>query len=66
MTASMSRPANPYDNAPCDSFMKTLKQEEIYCNQYRDFEEFRTSGRVHRPVLAPAALGVGVSDAGGV
>ena len=25
---SMSRPANPYDNASCESFMKTLKQEE--------------------------------------
>jgi putative transposase len=24
----------PYDNAACESFMKTLKQEEIYCNQY--------------------------------
>jgi transposase InsO family protein len=36
---SMSRPANPYDNAFCESFMKTLKQEEIYCNQYRDFQE---------------------------
>lgn len=39
MVPSMSRPANPYDNAACESFMKTLKQEEIYCNQYRDFEE---------------------------
>lgn len=39
MVASMSRPANPYDNAVCESFMKTLKQEEIYCHQYRDFEE---------------------------
>ena len=36
---SMSRPANPYDNAVCESFMKTLKQEEIYCHQYRDFDE---------------------------
>jgi putative transposase len=36
---SMSRPANPYDNAACESFMKTLKQEEIYCNQYRDLED---------------------------
>jgi transposase InsO family protein len=36
---SMSRPGNPYDNAFCESFMKTLKQEEIYCNQYRDFQE---------------------------
>ena len=39
MVPSMSRPGNPYDNAFCESFMKTLKQEEIYCNQYRDFEE---------------------------
>lgn len=39
MVPSMSRPANPYDNAVCESFMKTLKQEEIYCNPYRDFEE---------------------------
>lgn len=36
MTPSMSRPANPYDNAVCESFMKTLKQEEIYCNRYTD------------------------------
>ncbi len=39
MIPSMSRPANPYDNAACESFMKTLKQEEIYCNQYQDFDE---------------------------
>ena len=39
MTPSMSRPGNPYDNAFCESFMKTLKQEEIYCCQYRDFED---------------------------
>jgi transposase InsO family protein len=39
MVPSMSRPANPYDNAACESFMKTLKQEEIYCQQYRDMEE---------------------------
>ena len=39
MVPSMSRPANPYDNAVCESFMKTLKQEEIYCRQYRDLED---------------------------
>jgi putative transposase len=39
MTPSMSRPANPYDNAACESFMKTLKQEEIYCRDYRDLED---------------------------
>ncbi len=38
MIPSMSRPANPYDNASCESFMKTLKREEIYANDYRDLE----------------------------
>ena len=33
---SMSRAGNPYDNAKCESFIKTLKQEEIYTRQYRD------------------------------
>ena len=41
ITPSMSRPANPYDNASCESFIKTLKQEEIYVNQYRDLEDLR-------------------------
>ena len=35
---SMSRPANPYDNASCESFLKTLKREEIYANDYRTLE----------------------------
>ena len=38
MIPSMSRPANPYDNASCESFMKTLKREEIYANDYRDLD----------------------------
>jgi putative transposase len=33
---SMSRAGNPYDNARCESFIKTLKQEEIHTRQYRD------------------------------
>jgi len=32
MIPSMSRPANPYDNASCESFMKTLKREQVYAN----------------------------------
>lgn len=36
---SMSRTGNPYDNAICESFLKTLKQEEIYTRQYRDRED---------------------------
>jgi transposase InsO family protein len=39
---SMSRKGNPYDNAACESFLKTLKQEEIYRNEYRDFHEARS------------------------
>lgn len=38
---SMSRKGNPYDNAACESFIKTLKYEEVYRNEYRDFEEAR-------------------------
>src|SRR5687768_8122250 len=38
---SMSRPANPYDNASCESFIKTLKREEIYATTYRDLEDLR-------------------------
>ena len=40
---SMSRPANPYDNASCESFMKTLKREEIYANNYDDLEHLRAN-----------------------
>ena len=36
MEPSMSRAGRPYDNAMCESFIKTLKQEEIYTRQYRD------------------------------
>jgi putative transposase len=40
---SMSRPANPYDNASCESFMKTLKREEIYAHSYRDLAHLHTN-----------------------
>ena len=40
---SMSRPGNPWDNAACESFMKTLKYEEVYRNEYRDLVEARAS-----------------------
>jgi transposase InsO family protein len=42
-TISMSRRANPWDNATCESFMKTLKAEEVYLKQYRDIEDARTN-----------------------
>jgi putative transposase len=40
---SMSRTGNPYDNAKAESFMKTLKAEEVYLKQYRDQEDARAS-----------------------
>jgi putative transposase len=40
---SMSRTGNPYDNAKAESFMKTLKCEEVYLKTYRDREEVRCS-----------------------
>jgi len=41
----MSRKGNPWDNAACESFMKTLKYEEVYRNEYRDLAEARASIR---------------------
>ncbi|MGH9580078.1 MAG: IS3 family transposase [Terriglobales bacterium] len=42
---SMSRKGNPWDNAACESFMKTLKYEEVYRSEYRDLAEARASIR---------------------
>lgn len=36
---SMSRKGNPYDNAFAESFMKTLKYEEVYLWEYETFDE---------------------------
>ena len=40
---SMSRKGNPWDNAACESFMKTLKYEEVLRNEYRDMAEAHAS-----------------------
>ena len=42
MIPSMSRPANPYDNACCESFIKTLKREEIHAGHYQDIDDLRS------------------------
>jgi transposase InsO family protein len=42
---SMSRKGNPWDNAACESFMKTLKYEEVHRSDYRDLAEARASIR---------------------
>jgi transposase InsO family protein len=62
VTISMSRKGNPYDNAACESFMKTLKYEEVYRNEYRDFNEAKASidefiNRVYNQKRLHSALG---------
>ena len=37
ITISMSRKGNPYDNAKAESFMKTLKTEEVHISNYETF-----------------------------
>src|SRR5213076_2967523 len=59
---SMSRTGNPYDNAACESFMKTLKYEEVYRTEYRDFREAHASigeflERVYNQKRLHSALG---------
>ncbi len=66
---SMSRPANPYDNASCESFMKSLKREEIYASDYVDLEHLRrnleTFIEAYYNRCSPA-FGAGLSTAGGI
>ena len=38
---SMSRKGNPWDNAACESFIKTLKYEEVYRSEYHDLADAR-------------------------
>jgi putative transposase len=59
---SMSRKGNPYDNATCESFMKTLKYEEVYRQEYRDLAEVLASiggfiERVYNEKRLHSALG---------
>ncbi len=59
---SMSRKGNPWDNAACESFMKTLKYEEVYRAEYRDLAEARASiqqfiERVYNTKRLHSALG---------
>jgi transposase InsO family protein len=59
---SMSRKGNPYDNATCESFMKTLKYEEVYRQEYRGLPEARASveqfiGKVYNQKRLHSALG---------
>ena len=40
---SMSRCGNPYDNARCERFMRTLKEEEVYLSEYETLDEAKAS-----------------------
>jgi len=42
LIGSMSSPANPYHNAQAESFMKTLKTEEVYLAGYETFNDVAT------------------------
>jgi putative transposase len=67
MVPSMSRPANPYDNTSCESFMKTLKREEIYANKYDDLKHLRANIEefIEQYLQSAAvALGAGLSIPG--
>jgi putative transposase len=39
----MGRRGNPYDNAKAESFMKTLKVEEVYLMEYETFDDVAAS-----------------------
>lgn len=43
ITVSMSRPGNPFDNAKAESFMKTLKTEEVDGRRFRDIKHAKRS-----------------------
>ena len=41
----MSRGGNPYDNAFAESFIKTLKYEEVYLREYESYDEAKRNIR---------------------
>jgi putative transposase len=43
LRGSMARRGNPYDNAKAESFMKTLKVEEVYLMDYETFDDVASS-----------------------
>jgi len=41
--ASMNRPGRPWENGKCESFMRTIKKEEIDARSYRNREELESN-----------------------
>ena len=59
---SMSRPASPWENGKCESFIKTLKREEIDARRYASFAELRQHvdefmDQIYNKVRLHSALG---------
>ena len=59
---SMSRPAHPWENGKCESFMKTLKREEIDARRYHSFGELQKNleefiEQIYNQVRLHSALG---------
>ena len=60
--ASMSRPGRPWENGKCESFMRTIKKEEIDARSYRNREELERNieefiARDYNQVRLHSALG---------
>jgi transposase InsO family protein len=59
---SMSRPGSPWENGKCESFMKTLKREEIDARRYSTLEELQKNieefiEQIYNKVRLHSALG---------
>jgi putative transposase len=59
---SMSRPGRPWENGRCESFIKTLKHEELDARPYASLEQLRQQvaefiERIYNPVRLHSALG---------
>ena len=63
ITISMSRKGNPYDNAICESFMKTLKYEEVVCCERLAWRSRAVLYRRWRTALRSQPAGGGLQTA---